>query len=104
MTDQGDTPRSAAGVPLPIGGSEAAARTGSTVALDASARPGDRDRRGGGKRRPVVSQLLLTVVTLLFLAPLIWMVLSSLKSSGEIFQTPPSCSAAPWSGATTRTR
>ncbi len=35
MTDQGDTPRSAAGVPLPIGGSEAAARTGSTVALDA---------------------------------------------------------------------
>lgn len=90
MTDQGDTPRSAAGVPLPTGGSEAAARTGSTVALDAQrSAPVIATGAGRGKRRPVVSQLLLTVVTLLFLAPLIWMVLSSLKSSGEIFQTPP---------------
>jgi len=41
------------------------------------------------KRPPVVSQLLLTLALLLFLAPLAWMVLSSLKSAGEIFTTPP---------------
>ena len=41
------------------------------------------------KRPPVVSQLLLTLALLVFLAPLAWMVLSSLKSAGEIFTTPP---------------
>ncbi len=40
-------------------------------------------------RPPVVTQVLLTLVLLGFLAPLVWMVLSSLKSSGEIFSTPP---------------
>lgn len=40
-------------------------------------------------RRPVLSQLLLTLALLGFLAPLGWMVLSSLKTSGEIFSTPP---------------
>jgi len=36
-----------------------------------------------------VSQALLTVVALIFLAPLIWMVLTALKAGGEVFTTPP---------------
>lgn len=59
-----------------------------------SLREGAGPVRAGGvvprrKRRPVVSQALLTLALLVFLAPLVWMVLSSLKTSGEIFTTPP---------------
>ena len=51
-------------------------------------------RRNGPDRRrprigPVVSQVLLTLVALLFLAPMIWMVLSALKPGAEVFTTPP---------------
>ncbi len=36
-----------------------------------------------------ISQTLLTVVALLFLVPIIWMVLSALKGSAEVFTVPP---------------
>ena len=58
----------------------AALRTRS--AHPASTRPKHRGRR-------IVSQALLTLVGLLFLAPLVWMVASSLKAGGEVFSTPP---------------
>src|SRR5579862_6652267 len=41
-------------------------------------------------RRPLGLHILLGVVSLLFAAPLLWMVSSSLKSNIEIFQFPPS--------------
>src|SRR3954462_458388 len=39
--------------------------------------------------RTVVSQILLSLVALLFLVPIIWMVLSALKPSAEVFTVPP---------------
>jgi multiple sugar transport system permease protein len=48
------------------------------------------------RRRPrafqltsVVSQILLSLVALLFLVPIIWMLVSALKPSAEVFTTPP---------------
>jgi len=38
---------------------------------------------------PVISQILLSLVALLFLVPIIWMVLSALKPSAEVFTVPP---------------
>ena len=58
-----------------------------TPSLREPERPGGVVQRR--RRPPVISQALLTLVLLLFLAPLVWMVLSSLKSGGEIFTTPP---------------
>jgi len=46
-------------------------------------------RTGRLHKRPVLSQVLLSLVALLFLAPLVWMVLTSLKAGGEVFSTPP---------------
>jgi multiple sugar transport system permease protein len=46
-------------------------------------------RAGRLHKRPVLSQVLLSLVALLFLAPLVWMVLTALKSGGEVFSTPP---------------
>jgi multiple sugar transport system permease protein len=47
-------------------------------------------RRPGSFRVPsVVSQILLSLVALLFLLPIIWMLLSALKPSAEVFTTPP---------------
>lgn len=59
------------------------------------------DRRGPGIG-PVVSQVLLTLVALLFLAPMIWMVLSALKPGAEVFTTPPKLfgSAVEWGNFT----
>jgi multiple sugar transport system permease protein len=37
----------------------------------------------------VVSQILLSLVALLFLVPIIWMLVSALKPSAEVFTTPP---------------
>lgn len=61
-------------------------------------------RRGGPARRhsrvgSVVNQTLLSLVALLFLAPMIWMVLSALKPGAEVFSTPPKLfgSAIQWS-------
>ncbi|MEV6636397.1 carbohydrate ABC transporter permease [Actinoplanes sp. NPDC051470] len=39
--------------------------------------------------RAVLSQTLLSLVALLFLSPIIWMVLSALKPSAEVFTVPP---------------
>src|SRR3954466_4636808 len=48
-------------------------------------------RPGSGWRiaRTILSQTLLTLVALLFLTPIIWMVLSALKPSAEVFTVPP---------------
>jgi multiple sugar transport system permease protein len=48
-------------------------------------------RRAAGSSRlgPVISQILLSLVALLFLLPIIWMVLSALKPSAEVFTVPP---------------
>jgi multiple sugar transport system permease protein len=49
----------------------------------------------GGHRSPatrvraVLSQTLLSLIALLFLLPIIWMVLSALKPSAEVFTVPP---------------
>src|ERR1700742_2309109 len=40
--------------------------------------------------RTVVSQVLLSLVGLLFLVPIIWMLLSAIKPSAEVFTAPPS--------------
>jgi multiple sugar transport system permease protein len=39
--------------------------------------------------RSIVSQTLLSLVALFFLAPIIWMVLSAVKPSAEVFTVPP---------------
>jgi multiple sugar transport system permease protein len=39
--------------------------------------------------RSIISQTMLSLVALLFLAPIIWMVLSALKPSAEVFTVPP---------------
>jgi multiple sugar transport system permease protein len=39
--------------------------------------------------RTVISQTLLSLIALLFLVPIIWMVLSALKPSAEVFTVPP---------------
>lgn len=42
------------------------------------------------RRNRVVSQTLLTVFVVLFMVPLLWMVLTSLKPGAEVFSSPPS--------------
>jgi multiple sugar transport system permease protein len=44
---------------------------------------------GSSRVGPVISQILLSLVALLFLVPIIWMVLSALKPSAEVFTVPP---------------
>ena len=48
-----------------------------------------RRRRRRSRFGRVVSQILLTLVALVFLIPIIWMVLSALKPSAEVFTVPP---------------
>ena len=55
------------------------------TAVTASRRPRRRRSRGWA----VVSQVLLSLVALLFLVPIIWMVISALKPSAEVFTVPP---------------
>src|SRR5215212_11089975 len=43
----------------------------------------------GARVRTVISQTLLSLIALLFLVPIIWMVLSALKPSAEVFTVPP---------------
>ncbi|HWH99358.1 MAG TPA: carbohydrate ABC transporter permease [Propionibacteriaceae bacterium] len=50
---------------------------------------GERRRPGAFRLTSVVSQILLSIVALLFLVPIIWMLLSALKPSAEVFTTPP---------------
>jgi multiple sugar transport system permease protein len=54
-----------------------------------SAAPAERRRPGSSRVTPVISQVLLSLVALLFLLPIIWMVLSALKPSAEVFTVPP---------------
>ncbi len=49
----------------------------------------ERRRPGSFRLTSVVSQILLSLVALLFLVPIIWMLLSALKPSAEVFTTPP---------------
>jgi multiple sugar transport system permease protein len=51
--------------------------------------PAARARPRAPRIRRVVSQVLLTLVALLFLVPIIWMVVSALKPSAEVFTVPP---------------
>jgi multiple sugar transport system permease protein len=61
-----------------------------TPSLSAPTLPAARGRAAGSSRvGPVVSQILLSLVALLFLLPIIWMVLSALKPSAEVFTVPP---------------
>ena len=46
-------------------------------------------RSAAARVRAVVSQALLSLIALLFLLPIIWMVLSALKPSAEVFTVPP---------------
>ncbi len=58
-----------------------------TVAVSVPARPVRRSRAAAV--RAVLSQTLLSLIALLFLLPIIWMVLSALKPSAEVFTVPP---------------
>jgi multiple sugar transport system permease protein len=49
----------------------------------------ERRRAGSFRVTSVVSQILLSLVALLFMVPIIWMLLSALKPSAEVFTTPP---------------
>ena len=70
--------------------SETPSVTAVTPSLSAPTRPAARRRAAGSSRvRPVISQILLSLVALLFLVPIIWMVLSALKPSAEVFTVPP---------------
>ena len=46
-------------------------------------------RSPAGTARAVLSQTLLSLIALLFLLPIVWMVLSALKPSAEVFTVPP---------------
>jgi multiple sugar transport system permease protein len=70
--------------------SEAPSVTTVTPSLSAPPLPAGRPRAVGSSRvGPVISQILLSLVALLFLVPIIWMVLSALKPSAEVFTVPP---------------
>ena len=51
--------------------------------------PAIRRRSRAATVRTVLSQTLLSLIALLFLVPIIWMVLSALKPSAEVFTVPP---------------
>jgi multiple sugar transport system permease protein len=68
--------------PLPA---PAAQPVGSARTAPAATRP----RRRQSRLTLAFSQSLLTVVALVFLLPIIWMVLSALKGSAEVFTVPP---------------
>jgi multiple sugar transport system permease protein len=59
------------------------------AATVATSRPSPRARKGMSRVTPVISQILLSLVALLFLVPIIWMLVSALKPSAEVFTTPP---------------
>ena len=59
------------------------------AATVATSRPSPRARKGMSRVTSVISQILLSLVALLFLVPIIWMLVSALKPSAEVFTTPP---------------
>jgi multiple sugar transport system permease protein len=65
-----------------------------TPALGAAAgatttHPSSRARKGRFRVTSIISQILLSLVALLFMVPIIWMLVSALKPSAEVFTTPP---------------
>ena len=70
--------------------SEAPSVTAATPSLSAPTLRAARPRTAGSSHvGSVISQFLLSLVALLFLVPIIWMVLSALKPSAEVFTVPP---------------
>ena len=70
--------------------SEAPSVTAVTPSLSARTLRAARPRGVGSSRvGSVISQILLSPVALLFMVPIIWMVLSALKPSAEVFTVPP---------------
>jgi multiple sugar transport system permease protein len=70
--------------------SEAPSVTVVTPSLSARTLRAARPRGVGSSRvGSVISQILLSLVALLFLVPIIWMVLSAIKPSAEVFTVPP---------------
>src|SRR5215211_212444 len=70
--------------------SEAPSVPAVTPSLSAPTLPAARPRGVASSRvGSVISQILLSLVALLFLVPIIWMVLSALKPSAEVFTVPP---------------
>ena len=59
------------------------------AAAVATSRSSSRARKGMSRVTSVISQILLSLVALLFLVPIIWMLVSALKPSAEVFTTPP---------------
>ena len=59
------------------------------AAVATTPHPSSGARKGRSRVTSVVSQILLSLVALLFLVPIIWMLLSALKPSAEVFTTPP---------------
>ncbi len=59
--------------------------SGSVPSVEKRPRRGQVDRN----RPAVVSQILLTVVLLIFLTPFVWMLATALKPAAEVFATPP---------------
>jgi multiple sugar transport system permease protein len=71
--------------------SETSSATGLAMPEPARSAPPPKLRRRSraATARAVLSQTLLSLVALLFLVPIIWMVLSALKPSAEVFTVPP---------------
>jgi multiple sugar transport system permease protein len=69
--------------------SETSSATGIPVHAAAASAPRGRRRSRAATVRAVLSQTLLSLIALLFLLPIIWMVLSALKPSAEVFSVPP---------------
>jgi multiple sugar transport system permease protein len=71
--------------------SETSSATGFSIPGPATSAPAPRFRRRSRAAtvRAVLSQTLLSLIALLFLLPIIWMVLSALKPSAEVFTVPP---------------
>jgi multiple sugar transport system permease protein len=69
--------------------SETSSATGLSMRAPAAPAPRVRHRPRAARVRTVISQILLSLVALLFLVPIIWMVLSALKPSAEVFTVPP---------------
>ncbi len=63
--------------------------TAVTATLAAPTLAAPRRRDGSSRPSSIISQILLSLVALLFLVPIIWMVLSALKPSAEVFTVPP---------------
>jgi multiple sugar transport system permease protein len=60
-----------------------------TAAVATTPHSSSRARKARSRVTSVVSQILLSLVALLFLVPIIWMLVSALKPSAEVFTVPP---------------